>query len=157
MWNGDRVFSYNHKNHGGLYKFNSTGSRTNWTTDDYDLSLWWANKTTLPHNNGTTKTGQWCDYGLHPYKGNAFKNAYVTENRALSGVKFVTGVTVKNTNISNENLLFIGQAQPKNKNSAFIAIDENYNCRLAIFPDPKSGKKSNVNLGFDVSQNAAMR
>ena len=155
VWNGDRVFSYNHKNHGGLYKFNSTGSRTNWTTDDYDLSLWWANKTTLPHNNGTTKTGQWCDYGLHPYKGNAFKNAYVTENRALSGVKFVTGVTVKNTNISNENLLFIGQAQPKNKNSAFIAIDENYNCRLAIFPDPKSGKKSNVNLGFDVSQNAS--
>ena len=121
VWNGERVFPYNHKNHGGIYKFNSTGSRTNWTTDEYDIELWWATNKTLPYT-GEAK-GQWCDWGLHPNKKTAFAKAYISSNRALSGVKFVTGVTVKGTNISNESLLFIGQAQPKNKNAAFEFYD----------------------------------
>ena len=139
VWNNERVFTYNHKNHGGVFKFNSSGERTNFTTSSYDFARWFA----------THSTDRTCDFGLNTNKSKAFKDATVTTNPALVGVHFVTGVTIPNTNISNEDLLFIGQVQPKNSNSSIIAINQDYECRLAIRPN------ASLNMGFDVSQNAS--
>ncbi len=143
VWNNERVFTYNHKNTGGLFKFNSSGERTNFTTSSYDFERWFA----------THSTDRTCDWGLNTNKSKAYKGPTVTTNPALVGVHFVTGVTIPDTDISNEDLLFIGQAQPKNKNSAIFAINEDYECRLAIHPSTNG--KGNLNRGFDVSQNAS--
>jgi type IV pilus assembly protein PilY1 len=54
VWNNERVFTYNHKNTGGLFKFNSSGERTNFTTSSYDFERWFA----------THSTDRTCDWGL---------------------------------------------------------------------------------------------
>ena len=71
----------------------------------------------------------------------------------LHGVRYVTGVTVNGTNISNENLLFIGQYQPNNNRSSIIAVDEEYRCRLAINIQGVNARGHRP-LGFDISNNA---
>ena len=145
-WNGNRVFTNASKQDGGLYMVNSSGERINFSGkkdngDTYERSIWWA-------NDDTDRT---CDNNInHRGRGTNYR---VTENRMLHEVRYVTGVTVGGTNISNENLLFIGQYQPKNNRSSIIAVDDQYRCRLAMNID---GVNANGHRprGFDISIDA---
>ena len=145
-WNGNRVFTNASKGDGGLYMVNSSGERINFSGtkdngDTYEKSVWWA-------NTGTDRT---CNYNIN--QGNNGTNYSVTSARQLHGVRYVTGVTVGGTDINNENLLFIGQFQPKNSRSSIIAVDEQYRCRLAI--NIHGIRASNHQpKGFDISNNA---
>ena len=145
-WNGNRVFTNASKGDGGLYMVNSSGEKINFSGtkdngDTYEKSVWWA----------TADTDFICDHNIN--KGNNGINYQVTRNRMLHGVRYVTGVTVGGTDISNENLLFIGQYQPKNSRSSIIAVDEQYRCRLAINIDGIRAR-GHQPKGFDISNNA---
>ena len=122
-WNGNRVFTNGSKGDGGLYMVNSSGERINFSGtkdngDTYERSIWWA-------NDDTSRT---CNHNInHRGRGADYR---VTSARQLHGVRYVTGVTVGGTDINNENLLFIGQFQPKNSRSSIIAVDEQYRLSL---------------------------
>ena len=145
--NNYRVVSSDDKHEGGLILLNSNGERQNFfgTRDNgvtYEYSKWVAN----------SLTDQTCDWQLRD--GSTQQNQRVTANRMLGNVKYVAGVTVAGTNITNENLLFIAQMQPNNRNSKFIAVDSQYRCRLAITPSPRKDKGYSLR-SFDISQNAS--
>ena len=145
-WNGNRVFTSAGKNSGGLYMVNSLGEQINFSGtqdngDTYEHSVWYAN----------SNTDRTCNYNIN--QGNNGTNYQVTSGRQLHGVRYVTGVTVGGTDISNENLLFIGQYQPRNSRSSIIAVDEQYRCRLAINIDGIN-YKGHQPKGFDISNNA---
>ena len=113
-WNGNRVFTNDTKGDGGLYMVNSSGEKINFSGtkdngDTYEKSVWWP-------NDGTDTS---CNNNLnHRSTGTNYR---ISGARHLHGVRYVTGVTVGGTDISNENLLFIGQYQPRNANTAIIA------------------------------------
>ena len=144
-WNGNRVFTNNTKGDGGLYMVNSSGEKINFSGtkdngDTYEKSAWWP-------NDGTDTS---CDNNLnHRDTGTNYR---ISGARHLHGVRYVTGVTVGGTDINNENLLFIGQYQPKNARTAIIAVDEQYRCRFAITISGATNK--NQIRGFDISSNA---
>ena len=145
--NNYRVISSTDKHEGGLFLLDSNGDRKNFfgTRDNgvtYEYSKWAANSV----------TDQTCDWQLRD--GSTQQNQRVTANRSLGTVKYVAGVTVAGTNITNENLLFIAQMQPNNRNSKFIAVDSQYRCRLAIAPSPSKDKGYSLR-SFDISQNAS--
>ncbi|MDC1250644.1 pilus assembly protein PilY, partial [Pelagibacteraceae bacterium] len=145
-WNGNRVFTNASKQDGGLYMVNSSGEKINFSGtkdngDTYERSIWWA-------NDDTDRT---CDNNIN-HRGRG-TNYSVTENRMLHEVRYVTGVTVGGTDISNENLLFIGQYQPKNNRSSIIAVDQQYRCRLAMNIDGVNAR-GHQPKGFDISNNA---
>ena len=144
--NNYRVVSSVDKNEGGLILLNSDGERQNFfgTRDNgvtYEYAKWVAN----------SLTDQTCDWQLRD--GSTQMNQRVTANRMLGNVKYVAGVTVAGTDITNENLLFIAQMQPNNRNSKFIAVDSQYRCRLSINPSPSKDKGYSLR-SFDISQNA---
>ena len=66
---------------------------------------------------------------------------------------YKAGVTVKGTDISNENLLFVAQFEESSSNDskpAIFALNSQYQCRLAIYPrDVKRIR------GFHISADAA--
>ena len=101
---GNRVLVSNDKNDGGLYLINSSGERIKFsgTMDNgtsYSKSQWYP-------NDSTDRT---CDHAL--WDGGKATNRSIFDSKKLHRVKYVTGVSVKNTDITNENLLFVGQFQ----------------------------------------------
>ena len=140
--NGNRVLTSADRNQGGLYLFNSNGERINFTGinqsgGNYTRSTWWAG----------SATDQRCDHRLRD--GTSTTNFTMSTNRKYHEARYVTGVTVPGTNISNENLLFVVQFNG-DRNAAVIALDAQYRCRLALTVD-------NIKLirGMDISTNAA--
>ena len=145
---GNRVLVSNDKNDGGLFLINSSGERIKFsgTMDDgtsYSKSQWYP-------NDSTDRT---CDHAL--WDGGKATNRSIFDSKKLNRVKYVTGVSVKNTDITNENLLFVGQFQTSARMAAIFALDSEYRCRLAIFPSKTNNNKSSDLRGFDVSSNAA--
>ena len=144
---GNRVLVSNDKNDGGLYLVNSSGERIKFsgTRDNgtsYTTSNWYPRNT----------TDRTCDYAL--WDGGTDTNVTIFESKKLHRVKYVTGVSVKNTDITNENLLFVGQYQTSARFATIFALDSEYRCRLAIYPSRTNDGTSHLR-GFDVSSNAA--
>ncbi|MAH97900.1 MAG: pilus assembly protein PilY [Euryarchaeota archaeon] len=142
---GNRVISSADKNEGGLYLLNSSGERINFNGtrdngDTYETRVW-----------GPSGRDNTCDWRIRD--GSVGTNRFTSNNRMLGTVKYMAGVTVAGTNINNENLLFVSQNQPNNSNTAFIALDSQYRCRLAITPTVSKSKGYQIR-SFDISQNA---
>ena len=143
---GDRYLTAANKRDGGLFLINSNGVRTNITgTRDngttYEARTWWANG----------NTDRSCDWGINQ-RGNISQNSNISTNRMLHGAFYLSNVTIDGTNINNETLLFVGQYQPNNNNTAVFALDSNFQCRLAI--KPGGGRRGTQIRGFDMSVDA---
>ena len=145
---GNRVLVSNDASDGGLYLVNSSGEFINFSGtkdngDSYTTRNW------FPRDN----TDRTCDYAL--WDGGTAKNVTISESKKLHRVKYVTGVSVKDTNITSENLLFVGQYQANARMATIFALDSQYRCRLAIYPSKTSNGNSHWLRGFDVSKNVA--
>ena len=145
---GNRVLVSNDASDGGLYLVNSSGEFINFSGtkdngDSYTTRNW------FPRDN----TDRTCDYAL--WDGGTAKNVTIDDSKKLHRVKYVTGVSVKDTNITSENLLFVGQYQASAKMATIFALDSQYRCRLAIYPSRTSDGNSHWLRGFDVSKNVA--
>ena len=143
---GERYLTAASRRGGGLYLIDAAGERANMTglTDagvSYERRKWVA-------GGGTDRS---CDWSIN---GNGVRmNTNISTNRSYHGVRYLRNVTVGNTNINGENLLFVGQHQQNNNNTAVFALDENFRCRLALVPG--GGRRGFQIMGFDISQNAA--
>ena len=145
---GNRVLVSNDASDGGLYLVNSSGEFINFSGtkdngDSYTTRNW------FPRDN----TDRTCDYAL--WDGGTAKNVTIDDSKKLHRVKYVTGVSVKDTNITSENLLFVGQYQASARKATIFALDSQYRCRLAIYPSATSNGNSHWLRGFDVSKNVA--
>ena len=114
------------KNKGGIFKYNSDNERLNISgvSDDgasYEFKTW-------RFKSETTTT---CDWRIGPGVKDANYSIDIDDetNRFL-GLEYVTGVTVAGTNISGENLLFVGQFNKQN--ATIFGLNSNYQCVLAI-------------------------
>ena len=141
--NGNRVLTSADKSLGGLYLFNSAGERINFTGTNqsgrsYTRDTWWAG----------SSTDQRCDYRLRD--GSRTTNHSISTTRKYHEARYVTGVTVPGTNISNENLLFAVQFDDRSSSVAVIALDTQYRCRLALTVNSVKHIR-----GMDISTNAA--
>ena len=141
--NGNRVLTSADKSLGGLYLFNSAGERINFTGTNqsgrsYTRDTWWAG----------SSTDQRCDYRLRD--GTPTTNHSISTTRKYHEARYVTGVTVPGTNISNENLLFAVQFDDRSSSVAVIALDTQYRCRLALTVNSVKHIR-----GMDISTNAA--
>jgi type IV pilus assembly protein PilY1 len=141
--NGNRVLTSADKSLGGLYLFNSAGERINFTGTNqsgrsYTRDTWWAG----------SNTDQRCDYRLRD--GSRTTNHLISTTRKYHEARYVTGVTVPGTNISNENLLFAVQFDDRSSSVAVIALDTQYRCRLALTVNSVKHIR-----GMDISANAA--
>ena len=141
--NGNKVLSSADKKHGGLYLFNSDGTRINFEglrqTDDlaYTRPVWFTGAQ-------TTAT---CDWRIGAGT-NTSRSYNIGAFKRLHEVQYVANVTVGGTNISGENLLFVGMHNDKNVPHIF-ALDTNYKCRLAI-----TGDGIHSFRGFDIAFNS---
>ena len=141
--NGNRVLTSADGKLGGLYLFNSAGERINFTGTNqsnrsYTRDTWWAG----------SSTDQRCDYRLRD--GSRSTNHLISTTRKYHEARYVTGVTVPGTNISNENLLFAVQFDDRSSSVAVIALDTQYRCRLALTVNDVKHIR-----GMDISTNAA--
>ena len=124
---GDRYLTSPSRRDGGLFLINSSGERTNIAglTDNgvaYERRTWVA-------GGGTDRSCDWSINGM-----GVGRNTNISTNRSYHGVRYLRNVTVGNTDINGEDLLFVGQHQANNNRTAVFALDENFRCRLALVP-----------------------
>ena len=116
--NGNRVLTSAEVKLGGLYLFNSAVRELtllepiNREEDLIQDDTWWAG----------SRTDQRCDYRLRDGSQTRLIILFRT-TRKYHEARYVTGVTVPGTNISNENLLFAVQFDDRSSSVAVIALD----------------------------------
>ena len=103
---GNRVLASEDGKEGGLILFDSAGERlnitgTNQSGASYTINRWWA----------TTATDNLCDHRIRD--GSRTRDYRISGSVKYKDVRYLTGVSVAGTNISNENLLFVAQFDSK--------------------------------------------
>ena len=140
--NGNRVLASTDRNDNGLYLFNSSGERINFTGtnqsgESYTINRWRRNVNTDTRCDWRIGSGVKDDDYFLPLVSSKFRD-----------VHYQAGVTVSGTNINNENLIFVSQWE-SSTTSAIFALDDQYRCRLAITPTLTQEQIR----GFDISSN----
>ena len=141
--NGNKVLSSVDKKRGGLYLFDSDGVRINFTgikqttNTSYTRDVWFT-------GGQTTAT---CDWRIGA-NTNISQNFNIGAYKRFHEVQYVSNVTVGGTNISGENLLFVGFYN-EDRAPYIFALDEDYKCRLAI-----TGNSIRNFRGFDIAFNS---
>ena len=118
--NGNRVLASTDRNDNGLYLFNSSGERINFTGtnqsgESYTINRWRRNVNTDTRCDWRIGSGVKDDDYFLPLVSSKFRD-----------VHYQAGVTVSGTNINNENLIFVNQWD-SSTSSAIFALDDQYN------------------------------
>ncbi len=140
--NGNRVLAATDRNDYGLYLFNSSGERINFTGTNQ-----WGGSYTINRWRVNSSTDNRCDWYIgEGVKGEDQVLRSHGDASKFKDVHYQAGVTVSGTNINNENLIFVSQSS--GVYTAIFALDDQYRCRLAILPTRPEQIR-----GFDISSN----
>ena len=127
----NKIISSSSTSRGGLYKYDSAGDPINFTGTDRDTGVTYETPNWFP----SAATDYRCDYKKKSNDGNSVSTSFnqdLPQHRRTAHVKYITGVTVGGTSISNENLIFF-LMWANGGNSYVIGIEETtLQCRIMI-------------------------